>query len=168
MPKTKAHAAQCREYHILEDRISRSKMALKDANINASSLCLFSLQVERLDEVKSICGRGFPEVITRLPEADIQLKGVRAWILQGEKQQLVFFEMESSAKVPEHTHDYSQWGIMIEGKMELIIEGTPRICEKGDEYVIPAQAKHYAKFLTKSRVIDFFSERNRYRTKPAR
>ena len=57
---------------------------------------------------------------------------------------------------------------MIEGKMELIIEGKPRICEKGDEYVIPAQAKHYARFLTKSRVIDFFSERNRYRPKPAR
>jgi quercetin dioxygenase-like cupin family protein len=124
--------------------------------------------VERLDEAKSRSGRGFPEVITCLPEADIQIKGVRARILQGEKQQLVFFEMESSAKVPEHTHDYSQWGIMIEGKMELIIEGTPRICEKGDEYVIPARAKHYARFLTKSRVIDFFSERNRYRPKPVR
>ena len=40
-----------------------------------------------------------------------------------------------------------------------------RICEKGDEYVIPAQAKHYAKFLTKSRVMDLFSEKNRYKTK---
>ncbi|MCJ7469914.1 hypothetical protein MUO74_05375 [Candidatus Bathyarchaeota archaeon] len=37
--------------------------------------------------------------------------------------------------------------------MELTINGETRICEKGDEYVIPAQAKHYAKFLTKSRVM---------------
>ena len=86
----------------------------------------------------------------------------------GEKQQFVFFEMESSAKVPEHSHDYPQWGIIIKGKMELIIEGKPRICEKGDEYLIPSQAKHYARFLTESRVIDFFSERNRYRPKPSR
>jgi quercetin dioxygenase-like cupin family protein len=120
-----------------------------------------------LGEAKGKHGQGFPEVITRLPEAEIQLKGVRAWILQGEEQQLVFFEMESSAQVPEHSHDYSQWGIIIEGKMELVVEGKSRICEKGDEYVIPAQAKHHARFLIKSRVIDFFSERNRYRPKPA-
>jgi quercetin dioxygenase-like cupin family protein len=121
--------------------------------------------VERLGDVRSKCLRGFPEVITLLPEADIQLKGIRAWVLQGEKHQLVFFEMEPSVKVPEHYHSYAQWGIMIEGKMELTISGETRICEKGDEYVIPAQAKHSARFLEKSRVIDFFSERNRYRTK---
>jgi quercetin dioxygenase-like cupin family protein len=112
--------------------------------------------------------RGFPEVITVLPEADVQVKGVRAWILQGEKQQLVFFAMESSAQVPEHSHDYSQWGIMIDGEMELTIEGKVRICKKGDEYLIPAQAKHRARFLRESRVIDFFSERNRYKPRPNR
>ena len=109
--------------------------------------------------------RGFPEVITRLPEADIHFEGIRAWIVQGEKSQLVFFEMEPSAHVPEHSHDYPQWGIMIEGKMELVIDGKTRICMKGDEYVIPAQAKHYARFLSKSRVIDFFSEKSRYTPK---
>lgn len=115
------------------------------------------------DEVEH--GRGFPEVITVLPEADIQIKGVRAWILQGEKHQLVFFEMKDYAQVPEHSHDYAQWGILIEGKMELIIEGKSRICAKGDEYVIPPHARHRAKFLIDSRVIDFFSERNRYKPK---
>ena len=65
----------------------------------------------------------YPEIITRLPEADIQLKGIRAWVLQGEKHQLVFFEVEPSAQVPEHCHPYTQWGIMIKGKMELTING---------------------------------------------
>jgi quercetin dioxygenase-like cupin family protein len=122
--------------------------------------------VKRVDEAKIRRERGYPEVITRLPEADIQFQGVKAWILQGENQQLVFFEMESSAQVPEHSHPYPQWGMLIEGKMELIIEGKPRIIEKGDEYVIPTHAKHYARFYTKSRVIDFFSEKNRYTPKP--
>jgi len=112
--------------------------------------------------------RGFPKVITDLPEADIQFKGVRAWIAQGEKHQIIFFEMELSAEVPEHSHDYPQWGIVIEGRMELTIDGKTRICEKGDEYVIPAKAKHYVRFLSKSRVIDFFSEKMRYGTKSAK
>jgi quercetin dioxygenase-like cupin family protein len=110
---------------------------------------------------------GYPEVITRLPEADILIKGIRAHLLQGEKHQLVFFEMAPSTLVPEHNHDYDQWGMMIEGKMELTIDSETRICKTGDEYVIPAQAKHRAKFLCKSRVMDFFSERDRYKIKPA-
>jgi quercetin dioxygenase-like cupin family protein len=108
----------------------------------------------------------YPEVITRLPRADINFRGIDAHILQGEHHQLVFFEMEASAHVPEHSHEYAQWGMMIEGKMELTISGKPRICEKGDEYLIPAGAKHSAKFLEKCRVMDLFSERNRYRLKP--
>ena len=108
---------------------------------------------------------GFPDIITLLPEADMQLEGIRAWILQGEKHQLVFFEMAPSAHVPEHSHDYPQWGMVIEGKMELVTEGKPRICKEGDEYLIPAHAKHYARFLSKSRVVDLFSEKSRYRLK---
>ena len=110
---------------------------------------------------------GYPEVITRLPEADIPIKGIKAHILQGEKHQLVFFEMEPSTLVPEHSHDYDQWGMMIEGKMELTINGETRTCNAGDEYVIPARAKHRAKCLSKSRVMDFFSERDRYKIRPA-
>lgn len=124
-----------------------------------------SEEVEHLNDVKGKYARGFPKVITDLSEADVQFKGVRAWILQGEKHQLVFFEMEPSAQVPEHSHDYPQWGIMIEGKMELTIDGKARIIGKGDEYVIPAKAKHYVRFLSKCRVIDFFSEKTRYRTR---
>jgi len=109
--------------------------------------------------------REYPEVITRLPEADIKFEGIRAWILQGERHQLVFFEMKASVRVPEHCHDYDQWGFMVQGKMELTVNGEKRVVESGDEYVIPAQAEHSARFLAKTRVIDFFSEKNRYNVK---
>jgi quercetin dioxygenase-like cupin family protein len=121
--------------------------------------------MRRLNDQKNKHVRGYPEVITQLPEANIQIEGVKAWILQSEKHQLVFFEMEPSAQVPEHSHDYDQWGIMIEERMELTISGKTRTCKKGDEYVIPAHAKHKVRLLTKSRVMDFFSEKSRYRTK---
>jgi quercetin dioxygenase-like cupin family protein len=110
--------------------------------------------------------RGYAKVITDFPEAGIHFEGIKAWILQGETHQLVFFQMEANAKVPEHSHDYPQWGMMIEGEMELTIDGKTRNCKKGDEYLIPARAKHEAHFLAKSRVMDLFSEKTRYRTKP--
>jgi quercetin dioxygenase-like cupin family protein len=100
-----------------------------------------------------------------LPEAEVEFQGTKAWIMQGNLSQIVFFEFEAEIDMPEHSHSYPQWGIVIEGKMELKIEGKPRICQKGDEYLIPAQAKHCAKFLSRSRVMDFFSEKARYKSK---
>jgi quercetin dioxygenase-like cupin family protein len=121
-----------------------------------------------LGNIKSQHERGYPEVITRLPEADIQFEGAKGWILQADESQLVFFEFEANANLPDHAHAYPQWGIVIDGKMELTIDGTPRICKRGDEYVIPAGAKHCARFLSRTRVIDFFSEKNRYKPKTVR
>ena len=109
--------------------------------------------------------RGFPKVVTDLPEADIRFKGVRGWIAQGEGHQIVFFEIESLAEVSEHSHNSPQWGIVVEGKMELTIEGKTGVYKKGDEYFIPTRAKHSAKFLTRSRAIDFFGEKTRYKPK---
>jgi quercetin dioxygenase-like cupin family protein len=124
------------------------------------------MEASKMVELNKNSFRGYASVITDFPEADTQFKGIKAWILQGENHQLVFFQMEADTRVPEHSHDYAQWGMVIEGEMELTIKGKTRSCKKGDEYLIPAKAKHKAHFLKKSRVMDLFSERTRYRTKP--
>jgi quercetin dioxygenase-like cupin family protein len=121
-----------------------------------------------LDKARSRQAFGFPTVIKDLREADLPFKGVKAWILQGEKHQLIFFEMQPTALVPEHSHSYPQWGMVVEGKMKLTINGKTKTIEKGDDYLIPAKAKHKAKFLTRTQVIDLFSEETRYKTKTAR
>lgn len=109
---------------------------------------------------------GYPTVITTLPEADMPFEGVKAWIVQAPKHQLIFFEFESTAIVPEHSHPYSQWGMLIQGGMELVINGTTETITEGQEYLIPAGAKHRVKkFLAQTRVIDFFSEAARYKPK---
>ena len=121
--------------------------------------------VTHLNDTKNKRKQGYPEVITCLPEAEMPFEGVKAWILQSDMRQLVFFEFEAGADVPEHSHGYPQWGMVIDGKMELIVNETPRVCEKGAEYVIPAGAKHRARFLSRTRVMDFFSEKSRYKPK---
>ena len=108
---------------------------------------------------------GYPDFITRLPEADLPFEGIRGWLLQADKSQLVFFEFESDVKVPEHSHSYPQWGFVIAGKMELVVEGKTIMCEKGSEYLVLAEAKHFANFLSPTRVIDYFTELNRYKAK---
>ena len=107
---------------------------------------------------------GFPQVIKNLPEADIKFLGVKGWIAQGANHQIVFFEIESIAQVSEHSHK-AQWGIVVEGAMELTISGQTKVYRKGDDYFIPAQARHSARFLTNCRIIDFFDEKARYSPK---
>jgi len=103
----------------------------------------------------------FPEFITGWPEVDVPLEGVRGWLLQGDRQQAVFFEIQPSALVPLHSHG-EQWGIVVEGEMELTINEQTRHCRPGDSYHIPAGAPHSARFLSRVRVIDVFADVHRY------
>ncbi|MDH5634318.1 MAG: cupin domain-containing protein [Candidatus Bathyarchaeota archaeon] len=107
----------------------------------------------------------YPKMITSLPEARIEFKGVKGWISQGTDHQIVFFEMKPLGKASEHSHESPQWGIVVEGQMKLTIGGRTQMYEKGDEYFIPAHTKHSAKFLTRVRAIDFFAEKARYEHK---
>ena len=106
----------------------------------------------------------FPDIITKLPQANIPFKGIKGWILQGEGQQMVFMEIEAIGKVDEHTHG-AQWGMVVEGEMKLTIAGHARTYRKGDSYSIPAGTPHSAEFITKTWVVDYFDEKNRYNIK---
>ena len=126
---------------------------------------LYPLGVKLLVKAKVQKVTGYPEVITRLPEAELQVEGAKAWILQGKASQLVLFQFQPSKCLPSHSHTYDQWGLVIDGEMELTIAGKPLIFKKGDEYLVPAGAQHSAKFLRPTRVMDYFSEKNRYNPK---
>ena len=100
-------------------------------------------------------------MITRLPQADIPLDGVRAWISQATDHQVVFFDIDPIGVVPSHTHG-EQWGIVVEGEMELTIGDETRRYGPGDSYHIPAGVPHGAKFLSHFRAIDVFADADRY------
>jgi len=109
---------------------------------------------------------GFPEMITHLPEADISIPGVRGWISQAAEHQVVFFEIDPIGDIPPHSHA-EQWGIVVEGEMELTIGVETRRYRPGDSYYIPAGVVHSATFLSHVRAIDVFAESERYKTKGA-
>jgi Uncharacterized conserved protein, contains double-stranded beta-helix domain len=108
---------------------------------------------------------GYPEVLTaQLPEAQVAFEGAKAWIMQSESTQLVFFEFEQGMNLPSHNHTYPQWGVVIDGEMDLLLDGKPHRCKTGDEYLIAPGVMHGAKFYKHTRVMDFFSEK-RYEPK---
>ena len=103
----------------------------------------------------------YPEMITGLPQAGIPLPGVRGWISQASDHQVVFLDIDPIGEVPQHTHG-EQWGIVVEGEMELTIGGETRRYGPGDSYHIPAGVPHGAKFLSHFRAIDVFADADRY------
>jgi mannose-6-phosphate isomerase-like protein (cupin superfamily) len=114
--------------------------------------------------VKKWNGTAYPEMIRTLPEVDIQLKGIRGWLLQAKDRQVVFFDIQPACEVPPHSH-CDQWGFVVEGEVRMVIGGKSRVYRKGDWYFIPEGVVHSAVFLTKVNAIDIFNDPQRYRIK---
>lgn len=106
----------------------------------------------------------YPEMIKGLPEIDLDVDGVRGKLLQGADKQVVFFELDPVAVIRPHSHG-SQWGIVVDGEMDLTIGGETRTYTRGDSYYVPAGVEHSAKFRTRVLAIDVFDEPGRYRAK---
>uniref|UniRef100_UPI002FCC1206 cupin domain-containing protein n=1 Tax=Brevundimonas sp. TaxID=1871086 RepID=UPI002FCC1206 len=106
----------------------------------------------------------YPDIIAKLPEADANFPGVKVWLLQGPTASAIFVEARRDSEVPEHAHG-AQWGIVVDGEMDLTIGGAARTYRRGDEYTIPAAVRHGAKLRAGLRVIDFFDVPDRYRPK---
>lgn len=106
----------------------------------------------------------YSRMIKDLPEADTPFKGLKAWISQAKDHQIVFFDIEPIGEVSEHSHG-AQWGIVLEGEMQLTIGGRKKIYRKGDSYYIPDKVPHSATFNCKTKIIDFFNDSARYKIK---
>lgn len=106
----------------------------------------------------------FPEPILNLPEADIPIEGCRAYLSQQENSQTLYMEFSKDVELPEHSHS-AQWGIVLEGKITLVIDGTENTYKKGDRYYIPSGTKHSGKIYAGYADITFFDEKERYKAK---
>lgn len=106
----------------------------------------------------------FPEPIVSLPEADIPLDGISAYLSQAEDHQLIFMQFEKDVELPEHSHA-AQVGFVLNGRIELTVDGNRREYSKGDIYYIPENVKHSGKIHGGYADITFFNEPDRYKVK---
>ena len=107
----------------------------------------------------------FSEPIQTLPQADVPLPGVTAYLSQAATHQIVFMEFAEDAVLPEHHHE-SQAGFVLEGRIDLCIGGKTLTYRKGGRYFIPAGVKHSGKIYAGYADITFFNEPRRYQIKP--
>jgi quercetin dioxygenase-like cupin family protein len=106
----------------------------------------------------------FEQPIRDLPEADIPLEGIKAYLSQSDSHQIIFMEFENDVPLPEHRHA-AQIGVVLEGKIELTVDGETTVFSKGDRYYIPEGVPHSGKIYAGYADVTFFNEPNRYSKK---
>jgi quercetin dioxygenase-like cupin family protein len=103
----------------------------------------------------------FPDPIKNLPEADIPLEGIKAYLSQSDTHQIIFMEFAKDVDLPEHSHA-AQIGIVLEGKIDLTLGGKKETYTKGDRYYIPEGVLHSGKIYSGYADITFFDKPDRY------
>jgi quercetin dioxygenase-like cupin family protein len=73
-------------------------------------------------------------------------------------------EFSEDVDLPEHEHE-SQWGIVLEGEIELVIDGVKHLYRKGDRYFIPKGVKHSGKIFAGYTDMTYFNQKDRYGSK---
>lgn len=106
----------------------------------------------------------YAEFIKALPQPDIPFEGVEAHLLAAPQAQAVFFSLPAGASVPPHSH-CAQWGIVVDGELELTIGGVTQTLRRGDTYHIADGEEHSARVITRCLAIDVFDDPNRYQAK---
>lgn len=106
----------------------------------------------------------FPDPITQLPEADISLEGLTAYLSQADTHQTLYMQFEKTVELPEHEHA-DQIGFVLEGKIELVIDGEKKTYTKGDRYHITSGLRHSAKVYAGYADITVFMQQDRYKIK---
>jgi quercetin dioxygenase-like cupin family protein len=108
----------------------------------------------------------FPDFVKQLTEAELPFPGAKAWLVQGDGQQIAFIEFSDSADVPEHSHE-EQWEFVITGSVRLRLDGTEYEHGPGDNFFIPAGSPHSARVSAGYRAMIVFNAPDRYRSKDA-
>lgn len=73
----------------------------------------------------------------------MEIPGLSGRILKGEDGWVLFMAADRDVLVPTHHHG-PQWGIVLDGKMELTIGDQTRVYERGESHFIPAGVDHQA------------------------
>jgi quercetin dioxygenase-like cupin family protein len=68
-----------------------------------------------------------------------------------------FVEATAGSTFPEHQHPHEQVVTVLEGELELVVDGTAHRLTPGTSYVIPPDVPHRGKATTNCRVLDTFA-----------
>ena len=82
---------------------------------------------------------------------------IRKMHASGNAITLVTIEVEQGHVVPKHSHPHEQAGIVISGRIRILIGDTLTECGPGDGYCIPGGVEHEVTGLERSHLIEGFT-----------
>ena len=75
----------------------------------------------------------------------------------GQSMNVLHWNMADGSQVKHHQHDQEQFGFVIQGELELTIEGATYSVKAGDAYFVPPGAWHSFIAIGETEAIDVFS-----------
>jgi quercetin dioxygenase-like cupin family protein len=105
-----------------------------------------------------------PEMITTLPGVSMPTDDIQGYLIQGETNQAILFKVKAGTHFPDHTHA-AQWGVIIDGEFEIIINGNKTTYRKGDTYFVPENTVHSGYYITDVISFDVFDDKNKFHVK---
>ena len=93
--------------------------------------------------------------LAELPEL-LLAPGIRARAVTGESMTVTHVKLDAGALLPLHTHNNEQLVNVIEGHLELTVDGRPHDLVPGTVMVLPPNVPHSGRAVTECRVIDVF------------
>jgi quercetin dioxygenase-like cupin family protein len=94
--------------------------------------------------------------IDQLPVREI-FPGLRARLIHSDRVSHSWVEIDPGATFPEHQHPHEQIVSILEGDLEIVVDGVTHRLSPGQVFVIPPDARHSGRALTACRVHDAFA-----------
>ncbi len=96
------------------------------------------------------------QLIKNIPPKAL-MPGITGYYAHGEQMTFGFIELNAGSSVPMHHHIHEQTTYIIEGQLDMIIDGEPFSLTAGMYHIIPSNTPHSAIAKTDCKVIDVFS-----------
>ncbi len=72
-------------------------------------------------------------------------EGIRIRFVPGEQMMMVFYDLDAGAVIPEHSHPHEQIGLVLQGSLEIVIDGERKLVHAGEAaYHVPGGVVHSA------------------------
>jgi quercetin dioxygenase-like cupin family protein len=81
----------------------------------------------------------------------------RQTVASGKTMYQMIAELDAGSRMPEHRHPQEQLVHILEGRMRLIVDGTPHELSAGDSFYLAGNVPHGVETIENTRVLDTFS-----------
>ena len=103
----------------------------------------------------------FPEFMknpaNRIARSKQATPGVEGYVFDGTDQsQMAFWTCTETASSTEHTHEFDEYMLVVQGCYTLLIDGWRIPVKAGDEYLIPRGVAHSGEVVAGTRTIHAF------------